>query len=85
MLPNVPKPRTKWTRKTERIRGKEDEDGRDVEVKRRFPTSSVGRVSVGLRPRSRILVGDRHLVLLRIRCSPVRCPATPLHKLRKGR
>lgn len=33
-------------------------------IRGRFPTLSTGRVSAGLRPRSRILMGRRHLVLL---------------------
>lgn len=48
---------------------KEEEGGSEEEeegggIRGRFPTLSTGRVSAGLRPRSRILMGRRHLVLL---------------------
>lgn len=47
----------------------EEEGGSEEEeegggIRGRFPTLSTGRVSAGLRPRSRILMGRRHLVLL---------------------
>lgn len=49
----------------EKGKDEEEEEGKEGGgIRGRFPTLSTGRVSAGLRPRSRILMGRRHLVLL---------------------
>ena len=52
----------KGERKRREEKRREGEEGGGI--RGRFPTLSTGRVFAGLRPRSRILMGRRHLVLL---------------------